>query len=92
MGIIKNLQELNEEVDNLKDIVDGIKTTIDNVNIAIISMTSAINSFKITMDKIGDFITTIQIDYNAMKNRLELAEKNLESLKNNWWLKLFGVK
>lgn len=86
--ILEKLQELKDEFDRRKKQIDELFTSVQKtMNIANEigeEAKEAVEQIQQTIIRINDGMTTLSNDYKSMK-------EEMKKLKDNFWLKLFGV-
>jgi len=86
--LIEKLKEIKEEFERWKKILERMVTNVENLTETtdktmkeIIKMVKTANE---TINEIDGFVTKLSTDYDKMR-------KELDAMKQNRWLKLFGV-
>ena len=84
--LIDIINKLKSDYEDRQKQIDDI---LDNTNKMLIESTKAIESFELIIISMGESIDNLQTDYTATKNMIRYE---LDNLKKNPWLRLFGVK
>jgi len=86
--LIEKLKEIKSEFERWKKIVDKIVNNVDDLIVTtsetVAEIREMIEATDKTIKEIDGFVTKLSSDYDTMR-------KELDAMKQNSWLKLFGV-
>jgi len=82
---IKKLKnDFEKRTELLNTIVNSVDGLIKNTDNAVSEIREMVETANKTIEGIDGFVTKLSTDYDTMR-------KEIDAMKNNYWLKLFGV-